>query len=113
MVPTFGFVITDSGADIEWLHRRVKVWIEEERERQAVIFRTVLDPMRRRQIEPAGQSVQHIADIADERIRNGSRVQPSRVCFHLQATGHVLLQYCQEAVVGMLSDAVWVHALVV
>ena len=61
--------------------------------------------MGRRSVEAAGHPVEHVADVADEGVRDGRRVNPAARRFHLQSPGIVLPQHRQQPVVGVLADA--------
>jgi len=62
--------------------------------------------MRRAPIQPAGHAVEHVADVADEGILDRRRLDPAGGGAHLQAADAVLAQQRQEAIVGVLADAV-------
>ena len=65
----------------------------------------VPNAVRRRAVQSAAHPIQHIANVAHERVRYRRRVHPRRPRFDLQAGVPVLPQNGQQAVVGVFSHA--------
>jgi hypothetical protein len=78
--------------------------VEEERERQPRVAAEVADPVRRRPVPAAGQPVQHVADVADERAGDRRGLDPALRRGDLQAAAVVLGEQRQQPVVGVLAD---------
>src|ERR1051325_2476909 len=104
-IPTFGLIIVNRAVYSYWSHFRVEVGVKKEGERHAVLSAQVPHAMRRRAVMASRHTIQHIADIAHERISEGRRGYPIRLRFQLQPPRLILLQYSQKAVVRMLADS--------
>ena len=83
MVPALVPVVDHSSTGSDWPHFGIEVRIKEKCEGKTIVFCNVLHAMRRRQVAAAREAIQHVADIADERIRYWSDVDPLRFRFHL------------------------------
>ena len=64
--------------------------------------------MQRGHVPPGSQPLEHVADIADERIGYWRCRNPSVVMPNLQTADFILLQQGQESVVGVLAHAKFV-----
>src|SRR5438309_9037093 len=82
-IPPSVAVVIGRGVDRDRLHLGVEVRIEEKREGQPVVVGRAFDPVRCRTVEPSGHSIQHISDIAYERIGNRFSFNPTCLRFHL------------------------------
>src|SRR5262245_50320961 len=61
--------------------------------------------MRRRAIDAARQTLEHVADVAEKRFRDRRRIDPPRSRLHLEPPGIVLSEYREQAVVGVSANA--------
>src|SRR3546814_14714330 len=71
------------------------------------LFRSavVAHAVRRREVPAAGETIQHVADVADQGARQRRRGDPALGRLHLQPAVPVLRQQGQETVVAVLADA--------
>ena len=60
--------------------------------------------MQCRQVAAVGQPLQHVADVADERIGERRHVEPSLAIQDLQPTDCILLQQREQSIVGVRAD---------
>ena len=87
------------------LDSRREIRIEKERKRKPVASALVADAMRRRTIKPAGQAVEHVAEVADEGVGQRRRAAPMVLQLDLQTTCVVLQQNGQSSVISMFAYA--------
>src|SRR5580698_4173297 len=104
-VPSPPAVVSGGGAIGQRRYLGGEARIQEEREREPAMAAQVADPVRCRAVPPAGEAVEHVADIADERAGDGRRVDPALGRGDLQATAVILGQQGEQPVVGMLAHS--------
>src|SRR3546814_8382695 len=86
-------------------HLGGEVGIEEEREGEPLVAAVVAYAVRRREVPAAGEAVEHVADVANQRAGQRRRGDPALRRLHLQAAVRVLGQQREQAVVAVLADA--------
>ena len=84
---------------------RVPRRIEEEREGEPVVRPDVAHPVRRRPVSTAGHALEHVAEVDDERVRDGRCRDPALGAADFEAAGGVLDEDREQPVVGVLADA--------
>ena len=86
-------------------HLGIEIGIKEEREREPITPRTILDAVRRGYVQPSRHPFQHIADVAHKRARHGHGIHPAGLRLHLQPARIILFEDRKQAVVGVLTYA--------